>query len=60
MTTNRQPIIKFFRNVRENLLMGNKFGKYFKYGIIEIILTVIGFLNVLQINNWNEIHKLKA
>ncbi|MGK0412892.1 MAG: hypothetical protein ACJA1B_001094 [Polaribacter sp.] len=39
--------------------MGNKFSKYFKYGIREIILVVIGFLHALQINNWNEINTIK-
>lgn len=47
-------MIKFFRKIRQNLLMENKTGKYFKYAIGEIILVVIGILIALSINNWNE------
>jgi len=50
-------MIKFFRKNRQNLLMENKTGKYFKYAIGEIILVVIGILIALQINNWNEERK---
>jgi hypothetical protein len=46
-------MIKFFRNIRQNLLMENKTGKYLKYAIGEIVLVVIGILIALQINNWN-------
>ena len=54
-------MIKFFRKIRQNLLMENKTSKYFKYAIGEIILVVIGILIALQVNNWNEnISKLKA
>jgi hypothetical protein len=51
-------MIKFFRKIRQNVLMENKTGKYFKYAIGEIILVVIGILIALQINNWNEQRKL--
>ena len=47
-------MIKFFRKIRQNLLMENKTGKYFKYAIGEIILVVIGILIALWINNWNQ------
>jgi hypothetical protein len=47
-------MIKFFRKIRQNLVMENKTSKYFKYAIGEIILVVIGILIALQINNWNE------
>ena len=50
-------MLKFFRKIRQNLLMENKTGKYFKYAIGEIILVVIGILIALQINNWNEARK---
>ena len=50
-------MIKFFRKIRQNLLMENKTGKYFKYAIGEIVLVVIGILIALQINNWNEDRK---
>ena len=51
-------MIKFFRKIRQNLLMENKIGKYFKYAIGEIVLVVIGILIALQINNWNENRKI--
>jgi hypothetical protein len=50
-------MIKFFRQIRQSLIMENKTGKYFKYAIGEIILVVIGILIALQINNWNENRK---
>ena len=63
-------MIKFFRNIRQTLMMENKTGKpaampsagkpavrYLKYAIGEIVLVVIGILIALQINNWNENRK---
>ncbi|WP_412560793.1 DUF6090 family protein [Winogradskyella sp. MIT101101] len=47
-------MIKFFRQIRYNLMNQNKASKYFKYAIGEIILVVIGILIALSINNWNE------
>jgi len=47
-------MIKFFRHIRQNLIMENKTGKYLKYAIGEIVLVVIGILIALQVNNWNE------
>ena len=52
-------MIKFFRKIRQNLLMENKTGKYFKYAVGEILLVVIGILIALQLNNWNEKRKTK-
>ena len=52
-------MIKFFRHIRQNLLMENKTSRYFKYAIGEIILVVIGILIALQINNWNEKRKIE-
>ena len=52
-------MIKFFRNIRQNLLSEGKKGKYLKYAIGEIILVVIGILIALQINNWNENRKTR-
>jgi hypothetical protein len=46
-------MIKFFRQIRQNLLIENKFSKYLFYAIGEIILVVIGILIALAINNWN-------
>ena len=50
-------MIKFFRKIRQNLLMENKTKTYFKYAIGEIVLVVIGILIALSINNWNETNK---
>lgn len=47
-------MFKFFRKIRQNLLMENNTGKYIKYAFGEIILVVIGILIALQINNWNQ------
>ena len=46
-------MIKFFRNIRQSLIMENKTSKYFKYAIGEIVLVMIGILLALQVNNWN-------
>ncbi|SDQ73852.1 hypothetical protein SAMN05216294_2412 [Flagellimonas zhangzhouensis] len=47
-------MIKFFRKIRQRLLMENRFTKYLLYALGEIILVVIGILIALQINNANE------
>ncbi len=52
-------MIKFFRQIRQNLLSEGKTEKYLKYAIGEIILVVIGILIALQINNWNEDRKAR-
>ncbi|WP_242095170.1 DUF6090 family protein [Aestuariivivens sediminicola] len=55
-------MIKFFRNIRQQLLSRNRFSKYLLYAIGEIVLVVVGILIALQVNNWNEQrkrHKLK-
>mgnify|MGYP001816338120 CR=1 FL=1 len=46
-------MLKFFRKIRQNLLMENKTGKYFKYAFGEIILVVIGILIALTVAEWN-------
>ena len=53
-------MIKFFRNIRQNLLSEGKTGRYLKYAIGEILLVVIGILIAIQINNWNESNKVKT
>ena len=52
-------MIKFFRNIRHNLLKEGNTKNYLKYAIGEIFLVVIGILIALQINNWNETRKAK-
>ncbi len=52
-------MIKFFRNIRKDLLETGKTSKYLKYAVGEILLVVIGILIALQINNWNEGKKLE-
>jgi hypothetical protein len=52
-------MIKFFRKIRYDLLEKNRTGKYLKYAIGEIVLVVIGILIALQLNNLNEIEKVK-
>jgi hypothetical protein len=54
---NQEPMIKFFRTIRQKMLSEGKTGKYFKYATGEIILVVIGILIALSINNWNEERK---
>ena len=49
----QQPMIKFFRKIRYDLMVKNKTGKYFKYALGEIVLVMIGILLALQVNNWN-------
>ena len=46
-------MIKFFRQIRYDLMSKNKTGKYLKYAIGEIALVMIGILLALQINEWN-------
>ncbi len=50
-------MIKFFRKIRQKLIVENKFSKYLLYAIGEIILVVIGILIALTINNQNEQRK---
>ena len=50
-------MLRFFRQIRKNLLMSDKTRKYLLYALGEILLVVIGILIALQINNWNEYRK---
>jgi hypothetical protein len=47
-------MIKFFRNIRQNMIKQNKVSNYLLYAVGEIVLVVIGILIALQINNNNE------
>jgi hypothetical protein len=46
--------MKFFRKIRQKMLIENKFSNYLLYAIGEIVLVVIGILIALQINTWNQ------
>ena len=50
-------MIKFFRNIRQNIINPNRVSRYILYALGEIILVVIGILIALQINNWNDKRK---
>ena len=47
-------MLRFFRQIRQRLLIDNKFSKYLLYAVGEILLVVIGILIALQVNDWNE------
>ncbi|WP_445386502.1 hypothetical protein ACT6NV_06790 [Robiginitalea sp. IMCC44478] len=47
-------MIRFFRQLRQNLLAENKFSKYLLYVVVEIFIVIIGILMALQVDNWNE------
>ena len=53
-------MIKFLRQLRQNLILEGKTMNYLKYAIGEIVLVVVGILIALQINNWNEKQKLDS
>ena len=50
-------MIRFFRKIRQQLLIENKISKYLLYAIGEILLVMIGILLALQVNNLNETRK---
>jgi len=51
-------MIKFFRQIRFDLIEKDKTGKYLKYAVGEILLVVIGILIALQINQNAENNKM--
>lgn len=53
-------MLPFFRKIRLRLAQDNQFFKYSRYAIGEIVLVVVGILIALQINNWNELEKLRV
>jgi len=53
-------MIRFFRQIRKNLMEQNKIRTYLFYAVGEIALVMIGILLALQVNNWNEDRIRKA
>lgn len=47
-------MLRFFRKIREKLLIEGKVKSYLLYAIGEILLVVVGILIAFQIDNWNE------
>ncbi|WP_297695303.1 hypothetical protein [uncultured Eudoraea sp.] len=47
-------MLRFFRQIRQNLLTENKFGKYLLYVIIEVFIVIIGILIAIRVDNRNE------
>ena len=52
-------MFKFFRKIRQNLLLQNRVKKYLLYAIGEIILVVVGILIAVSIDNWNQEKELE-
>ncbi|MBC2839836.1 DUF6090 family protein [Robiginitalea sp. SC105] len=50
-------MFRFFRQIRQRLLAGNRFSKYLLYAVGEVLLVVIGILIAFQVDNWNEFRK---
>ena len=50
-------MIPLFRKLRKQLADENRFLKYWRYALGEIVLVVIGILIALQINNWKDERK---
>lgn len=50
-------MLKFFRQIRQQLIHQGNSRKYLLYAIGEIALVMIGILLALQVNNWNEQRK---
>jgi hypothetical protein len=51
-------MLRFFRQIRKNLMEQNKIRTYLFYAVGEIALVMIGILLALQVNNWNEQRKM--
>ena len=53
-------MLKFFRQIRYDLMKQNKTSKYLKYAIGEIVLVVIGILIALQLNVFKENYQIAS
>jgi hypothetical protein len=47
-------MIRFFRKIRQKLLIENRFTRYLLYAIGEIVLVMVGILLALGVNKWNQ------
>ena len=47
-------MLRFFRQIRQSLIMNDNTRKYIWYALGEIFLVMIGILLALQVNNWNQ------
>lgn len=47
-------MLKFFRRIRQKMLIEGEMKNYIVYAIGEILLVMIGILLALQVSNWNE------
>jgi len=52
-------MINLLRRIRRNTITENKPDLYLVYAIGEVVLVVIGILVALQIDNWNENHRIR-
>ncbi|MEO6347344.1 MAG: hypothetical protein ABIO60_05475, partial [Aquaticitalea sp.] len=50
----------YFKNIRRQLVAGNKTTRYIKYAVGEIVLIMLGIFMALQLQNWNEKRKQEA
>ncbi len=53
-------MLKFFKIIRQQLIVNGSFRKYSIYALGEIVLVVVGILIALSINNWNESRKIEV
>jgi len=53
-------MINFFRNIRRQLANENKFRRYLRYAVGEVLLIMLGIFMALQLQNWNEKRKQEA
>lgn len=50
-------MINIFRKIRKRLAEENKFERYMRYAVGEVMLIVVGIFFALQLQNWNENRK---
>jgi len=53
-------MINFFRKIRRQLANENKFQRYMRYAIGEVLLIMLGIFMALQLQNWNEKRKERS